>query len=80
MNPNPLYRIDNLGNLINQVTEQIDGYYDSIVGKCYLMDGTEIACPTLNPNTRQATALGSQTFYWAAAIAVGLWWLNRRSK
>ena len=57
----------------------MEGYYDSVTNKCYLLDGTEVVCPALNPNLNQATATGNQTFYWAAAIAVAMWWLNKRS-
>jgi hypothetical protein len=80
-NNNPLYEMDGLGNLINKITGQIDGYYDSITEKCYhLSDGTELICPPINPNLNQATATGNQTFFWVAAIGLGLWWLNRRSE
>lgn len=75
--------VDSLGNLLRG-SEYI-GFYDSVTGKCELMDGTEVSCPDVSQAAQQQKTIQStQTYWWVLVIVFSLvviffaFWLNRK--
>lgn len=74
--------IDSLGNL--REDGDYIGYYDAIIEKCFLLNGTEVPCPVVDTAVKQPTVKGGQTYWWlflvffCIAVIVLAWWLNRK--
>ena len=75
--------IDGVGNVLEGST--YIGTYDAVTGKCELYNGTEMPCPSTDPqDIKQPTVGGAQTYWWlflvffSLAVIVFAWWLNRK--